>query len=183
MSVCQTCDKPYEKWTSSIEQPYHYTESGLQGVGLAGITVYSCPNCGVEGADIPDLDGLHDLLAKDILLTPLPMTGRELRFLRKETRLKPKKFAERLGVDPKTITNWEGSEKLNRQTDFTVRVLVATELWEGDALTQVLTPLAEIAKYDWEEELGDDLRQEIAQLAEENTVLGLDDQQQWGMAA
>jgi DNA-binding transcriptional regulator YiaG len=181
MSVCQNCERPYEEWTSSVEQPYHYTESGLPGIGLAGITVHSCPNCGVEAADIPDLDGLHDLISKDIVLTPLPMTGQELRFLRKETRLKPKEFAERLGVDPKTIVNWEALEKLNRQTDFTVRILVATELWEGDILTDVVSSLAEIAKYGWEDDEG--IEEDIAQLAQENTVLGLNADQHWDIAA
>jgi DNA-binding transcriptional regulator YiaG len=181
MSVCKTCQKPYEEWTSSIELPYHYAESGLHWVWLAGVSVHSCPGCEVAAADIPDLDGLHDLIARDILLTPLPMMGSELRFLRKETRLKPKEFADRLGVDPKTVANWEGSEKLNRQTDLTVRLFVATELWEGEALISVLTPLAEIAKYGWEGDI-DDIDQDIAELAEMNTVLGINEQQRWAIA-
>jgi putative transcriptional regulator len=168
MNICQTCNRPYEVWTCSIEQPYHYTESGLLNVFLAGITVHSCPNCEVESADIPDIDGLHDLISKNIILTPLPMSGAELRFLRKEARLKPREFAERLGVDPKTVTNWESSAKLSIQSDVTVRVLIASKLWSGYALTDVMTQLAQLAGYGWETAESED----IAQLAEENVVMG-----------
>src|SRR3989442_1334438 len=94
---CYRCSKPYEVWKATPQRPYQYTESGLLNIQLIGVTVYSCPNCQIDSADIPNLDGLHDLISRDIILTPLPMTGAELRFLRKETRLKLKDFAERLG--------------------------------------------------------------------------------------
>jgi transcriptional regulator with XRE-family HTH domain len=104
-----------------------------------------------------------------IILTPLPMSGSELRFLRKETRLKPKDFAEQLGVDRKTIANWENSPKLSRQSDVTVRVLVATKLWKDNNLTDVLTQLSKLAEHSWEDV--DETAQEIAELAEQNTIM------------
>jgi DNA-binding transcriptional regulator YiaG len=149
--VCHNCGSEYEVREASIERPYNYTESGLPNIRLVGISVFSCATCAVESADIPDMNGLHNLIAKDIILTPLPMTGYELRFLRKETRIRLKEFAEQLGVDPKTINNWETSEKLNKQTDVTVRMLVATELWDGFELHKTLRQLRELAKYSWEE--------------------------------
>lgn len=183
MTTCSQCDRPFEVWTSTQEQPYHYTESGLLGVQLSGVTVYSCPNCGVESADIWNIDGLHQLLAQDILLKPQPMSGRELRFLRKEARLKPKQLADRLGVDPKTINNWEASDKLGRHTDISVRVLVAVTLWDDEELFQMLTQFGELARYGWDEETPGDIGHEIAQLAENNTILGLNANLEWDMAA
>jgi transcriptional regulator with XRE-family HTH domain len=137
----------------------------------------------LSSADIPDLEGLHDLIAKEIILTPLPMTGAELRFLRKETRLKLKDFAERLAVDPKTISNWEASDHLNKQTDVTVRVLVIAALWTGDEQFRTLVEFAQIAKYSWEGALPDEEKEAIEQLAEENTILGLNEEHKWKIAA
>jgi DNA-binding transcriptional regulator YiaG len=160
--ICHNCGREYEVREASIEQPYHYTESGLPNIRLVGISVLSCAACAVESADIPDMDGLHNLIAKDIILTPLPMTGRELRFLRKEIRLKPKDFAEQLGVDPKTTNNWENSERLNKQNDVAVRMLVATELWDGIDLHKTLRQLKELAKYSWgEDEVGPDSGRDV----------------------
>jgi len=181
-NICDNCERPFESWMASIERPYHYTESGLNNIWLEGVTVYSCPNCEVDSADIPDLEGLHNLIAKDIILTPLPMTGAELRFLRKETKLKLKDFAERLAVDPKTINNWEASDHLNKQTDVTIRVLVIAALWRGEDLLKTLTEFAQIAKYGWEEPQSE-TEKEIEQLAAENTILGRNEAHEWGMAA
>ena len=111
------------------------------------------------------------------------MTGAELRFLRKETRLKLKDFAERLTVDPKTIGNWEGSGHLNKQTDVSVRVLVIAELWKGDDLFRTLVEFAEIAKYSWDEKVHSESGKAVEQLAAENTILGLNEEHQWDMAA
>jgi DNA-binding transcriptional regulator YiaG len=184
-NICDNCERPFETWTASIGHPYRYTESGLDDIWLEGVTVYSCPNCEVDSADIPDLEGLHKLIAKDIILTPLPMSGAELRFLRKETKLRLKDFAERLAVDPKTISNWETSDHLSKQTDVTIRVLVIAALWAGDELFKTLVEFAEIAKYSWEglQSEAEESDKEIEQLAEENTILGLNEAHEWGMAA
>jgi DNA-binding transcriptional regulator YiaG len=180
-NTCNNCERPFETWIASAEQRYHYTESGLDNVWLEGITVYSCPNCEVESADIPDLEGLHRLLAKDIILTPLPMRGAELRFLRKETKLKLKEFAEILEVDPKTINNLEKVAHLNKQADVSVRILVISVLWKGEELIKTLTEFAQIVKYSWED--SESLEKGINELAAENTILGLNESHEWNLAA
>src|SRR5437870_28722 len=99
MNVCDICNTPLTERQSTFENPYSYDESGLSNVYLIGVTAYSCAKCGVEVADIPSPRALHVLLAKDILLKPVALTGEEFRFLRKETRMKPKQFADLLGLD------------------------------------------------------------------------------------
>jgi DNA-binding transcriptional regulator YiaG len=180
--ICQNCERPFEVWEASTEHPYHYKESGLANILLTDITVYSCPNCGVASAEIPDLDGLHNLIAKDILLTPLPMSGQELRFLRKETRLKLKDFAERMGVDPKTVNNWEASESLSKPVDFTARVLTASLIWKKHEMINMFIEIGKLAQYGWETEVSENIDQDIAQLAEQNTVLEYEEHR-WKLAA
>lgn len=181
-NTCNNCQRLFETWIASAEHRYHYTESGLDNIWLEGVTVHSCPNCEVESADIPDLEGLHNLIAKFIILTPLPMRGVELRFLRKETKLKLKDFAERLGVDPKTVNNLEKAVQLNKQTDVAVRVLVIAALWQGEEQINTLIELAQIAKYSWEEP-EPETEKEIEELAAENTILGLNAAHEWDLAA
>jgi DNA-binding transcriptional regulator YiaG len=175
--TCKKCGKEYEVRIASAEQPYHYTESGLPDIRLENITVYSC--CGVESADIPHMDALHKLIAQDLILTPRPMTGLELRFLRKEAMLKPQDIADRVGIDPKTVLNWEKAESVSRYADLVIRLLVTTELWHGPKMVEILEQLAELARYTWEPEPVEDaaeesVEKEIAQLAADNVAYGLD---------
>jgi DNA-binding transcriptional regulator YiaG len=186
-NTCSRCGREYEVRTASLEDPYDYSESGLSNIRLVGIPVYRCPSCSVESADIPNMDNLHRLIAKDIILTPFPMSGSELRFLRKEARLTTRDFAERLGVDPRTLTGWEASASLNRQSDILSRLLITGELWQGKERIDVIEQLAGMAEHIWEPEAAeppiDALSSDISRLAGENTAYGLNADHEWRMAA
>jgi DNA-binding transcriptional regulator YiaG len=183
--TCKKCGKEYSVRIASQEEPYHYTESGLRDIRLINIPVYSC--CGVESADIPNMDALHRLIAEDLILTPRPMTGLELRFLRKEAMLKPQDVAERVGIDPKTVLNWEKAESASRHADLLTRLLVTTELWEGSKMVEILKQLAELARYTWEPEplndaaANESLERDIDQLAADNVAYGLNPAHQWSI--
>jgi transcriptional regulator with XRE-family HTH domain len=185
---CPKCENEYRVRIATYEEPYYYSESGLPNIRLVNIPVYSCPKCSVESADIPNMDGLHRLIAKDIILTPLPMTGRELRFLRKEANLTLAEFSEMIGVDPKTIGNREKADVLTRQTDLVARVTLTGALWKDGEQVEVLTQLLEMVKYDWEpesanEKTAPEVADTIEQLAADNVAFGLNEAQQWEMAA
>ena len=177
MNTCDLCKGEITQRKSTYEHPYHYTESGLPNVFLVNIDVYSCPSCDVEVADIPRMNELHLMLAKELLLKPVATTGDEFRFLRKEARMKPKEFAERIGVDAKTVLNWEKSEALSRQNDVTIRFLVATELLQGKELQVVISLLGDLTETIWSEpeEQTETLASwgEIGKLARTNTQLGI----------
>jgi YgiT-type zinc finger domain-containing protein len=178
MNICDICKGAVTKRKATRETPYHYTESGLSNVLLTGIHVYSCPNCAVEVADIPRMNELHLILAKELLLKPVATTGEEFRFLRKETRMRPKEFAERIGVDSKTVLNWEKAEALSRQNDVTVRFLVATELLQGKELQIVISRIRGLTESTWAEPDEDQTEtqvswREITELARANISLGI----------
>lgn len=151
MNNCEICNGLLTHRKSTSENPYHYTESGLPNVFIVGIDVYICAKCEYEIADIPKINELHLMLAKELLLKPVATTGQEFRFLRKETKMGPKEFAERIGVDTKTILNWEKSKYLNRQNDLTVRFLVATELLAGKELQVVISRIGDLTESSWVE--------------------------------
>lgn len=61
--TCDICQTGLETRTATAESPYHYTESGLDFAYLVGVEVFRCPKCQVEVAAIPNIDGLHRVVA------------------------------------------------------------------------------------------------------------------------
>jgi putative transcriptional regulator len=171
MNHCDICNGELQHRKATYAHPYHFTECGLSYVFLVGVNVHGCPKCDVEVADIPRPDELHLMLAGEILMKPTPMTGEEFRFLRKEIGMKPKEFAEVIGVDPKTVTNWESVPALSRQNDVTIRFIVAEGLSKLHPDSEAIDlNISDIAASEWKAESAMD--DETAQLVEQ-AYLGL----------
>ncbi|HHB75609.1 MAG TPA: helix-turn-helix domain-containing protein [Desulfobulbus sp.] len=108
MKTCYSCGA---KITSIKNQPYPFTESGLNVV-LYGVTQYECPVCKETYAAIPNVSKLHRVIGTHIcrerkaLLTP-----EEIKFLRKDLHLKAKDLAMIMGVTPATVSRWENGKK------------------------------------------------------------------------
>ena len=91
-------------------KPYHYTESGLDIV-LYGVNQYKCKACGETFVSIPKIEELHLLIGQKLCCKKGLLTGKEIRFLRKELRMKAKEMAQALGVTPPTISRWENDKE------------------------------------------------------------------------
>lgn len=104
---CPKCGK--EMQVIDPKKPYVYTASGLDNVFLRGIDVYECA-CGNGIVAIPQLGDLHRLIAIFLLKKPAPLNGKEIKFLRKHSRLKAIELAEKLGVTKTTISRWENDK-------------------------------------------------------------------------
>jgi DNA-binding transcriptional regulator YiaG len=107
VDVCDICGTKYEARVSAGEKPYHYTESGLDCAYLVGVEVFRCPKCDLETAAIPDMDGLHKLIAESLFTSRTPLGGREFMFIRKEARLGLREYAERSGVSKEAVKEFE----------------------------------------------------------------------------
>jgi putative zinc finger/helix-turn-helix YgiT family protein len=92
-------------------EPYHYTDSGLDNVFLYGIVQSRCPKCREETVSIPSIRGLHRTIAKHLVCKQELLTGEEVRFLRKELKLKGKDMAGALSMQPATYSRWENSKQ------------------------------------------------------------------------
>lgn len=109
---------------------YVYRESGLDNVVLTGITIYKC-SCGEKMPEIKNIDGLHKVIANALVKKKTPLSGKEVRFLRKQMGLSAKELAGVLDVTPVTVSRWENeSESLGVANDKLIRMLYIQMLQE-----------------------------------------------------
>ncbi len=101
---------------------YRYTESGLDNVYI-GTDVYKC-ECGEVIVDIPNIYVLHELIARDLIRKKSILTGKEIKFIRKQLHLKANELALLLGVNKVTVSRWEnGEEKIGIANDKLIRMI------------------------------------------------------------
>jgi transcriptional regulator with XRE-family HTH domain len=95
---------------ATIEKPYHFLDSGLPNVYLVGIKYFVC-ECGNVVAEIPAVKQLMQLIARDVVLSPRDLTGKEIRFLRKRLGKKATEYCSYLGVEPETLSRIENDKQ------------------------------------------------------------------------
>ncbi|MSP81182.1 MAG: helix-turn-helix domain-containing protein [Rhodospirillales bacterium] len=110
---------------------YHYTDCGLRNVWLANgfrrqKTPYG-PGVAIEG-----LPALHRAIGLWLAGKPRPLTGSEVRFLRKELDLSQKALAAIVGQSEQTVSLWERRGRIPQTADRFVRALYR-ETAEGNA--------------------------------------------------
>jgi len=95
---------------ATAEEPFHFVDSGLPNVYLVGIKYFVC-ECGSTVAEIPAIKQLMQLIAHDLVLSPLNLTGPELRFLRKRLGKKAADYCKYLGLEPETLSRIESGKQ------------------------------------------------------------------------
>ena len=121
------------KGAPHLTEPYHLTAVGLPGVVLLnGVTIEDDPEHG-RLITIADLPGLHRAIGLHIVAKPEPITGDELRFIRKQMRMTQKALAIRLRVDVQTVANYEKGKTQMGAADATARLLYALHVLPPEA--------------------------------------------------
>lgn len=88
------------------KKDYHYTGCGLDYVYLAnGYEERDTPFG--KGVVIHDLEGLHRVIATDLVNNKPNWTGAELRFIRKELGFTQQRLGEFVGRSSQTVALWE----------------------------------------------------------------------------
>jgi len=110
--------------TTVERRRYHYTECGLDNIYLEDIEVRVCPVCGTESPRIPSITRLHDAIGRAIASQNVPLSGQEVRYLRKHLGLKAYEWAEYLRIDATTLSRWEnGEQQIGTQSEALIRLL------------------------------------------------------------
>jgi len=108
---------------------YNYTESGLKNVILKELVIWDCANCGDESIEIPNIEDLHNLIARKIALQKNKLLPEEIRFLRSHLGFSSKDFSVKiLRVKPETLSRWENGKSLIGDTpEKLLRVLILAQ--------------------------------------------------------
>lgn len=131
--VCPNCGKSQETSRGN----YRYLESGLDNVIICDIEMIKC-SCGEESALIPGILAVHKAIANSLLEKETQLTGKEIRFLRKEMGLKGRDFANLVSVDNATLSRWEnGKTKPSVKADRLLRVLYAIKMKPAKELASI----------------------------------------------
>ncbi len=103
---CIECGEPTKRKVDA----YQYFESGLDNVLLQNIPVYEC-DCGAKYPSIFRIGYLNELIGEALLEKQSLLSGKEIKFLRKNLYLSSKKFAQTLGIGITTLSKWENEKQ------------------------------------------------------------------------
>jgi putative zinc finger/helix-turn-helix YgiT family protein len=112
-----------EEKKATSDSPYHFVGSGLPNVYLIGIKYTVCKTCGGQAADIPVIKQLMRVIGRAVVESDAPLTGPEIRFLRKRLGKKSSEFGRLIGVTAEQVSRWENEHNPpERSADKLIRV-------------------------------------------------------------
>ena len=117
-----------ESW-KCLEHPpenaekYHYTGCGLDNIYLVNGFTHQPSNYGA-GVTVNDVDGLHRAIGENLATNKKELSGKELRFLRKEMDLTQAELGRFIGFSSQQVARWEKSQSpIAQPADYLVRKL------------------------------------------------------------
>ena len=126
-------------------EPYHYTESGLDYVWLAnGFTRHDTPDG--PGVSITAADQLHEVIAHAVVISEGRIGGQEVRFLRSMLGISQEGLGNILGKSRASVARWEGAhdEPISETTDRALRFFFALTKLGDDTAHEVVALLDKI---------------------------------------
>jgi transcriptional regulator with XRE-family HTH domain len=144
---CVECGEPQQLTRKTVPYP----ESGLDNVQLLNVPVWVCPNRHEE-LEVPAVEELHNLLAHMIVRQPSPLSGRDIRFLRRRLGLTARDFSAQLGWTPEWHSQLEnGHVVAPRTSDLLMKLACGTLLAKktGKPSPDDLAPLVEELEAPW----------------------------------
>jgi transcriptional regulator with XRE-family HTH domain len=107
---------------------YRYDECGLENVIIRGMEVRT-DDSGEEVYSIPNIVGLHKVIAHCVITRAHGILPDELRFLRTEMGLTQAELAQIVKKDQQTIGRWERGEKpVDPNAEMVIRIIAAEKL-------------------------------------------------------
>jgi DNA-binding transcriptional regulator YiaG len=111
-----------------MSKVYHYTECGLDNVQIHNMDVLT-DDAGDEVYCIPNVLGLHKVIAHCIITTKRGIGPKELRFLRTEMGYTQAELAALIQKDHQTVGRWErGETPIDANAEFVIRIVAGERL-------------------------------------------------------
>lgn len=125
------------------------------GLGFP-ITLVDAPFKKVAGEIVLDVDmnKLQMIVLRFLIFKKTPLTGEQLRFIRKFLEMSTTEFAKKFGVTHPTILKWEKNQNaINPATDFYIRLYLLQYLQETDLKKLCTEVTAELLAASKQEEI------------------------------
>jgi putative zinc finger/helix-turn-helix YgiT family protein len=117
---CSNCGKPAHR----VRRNYLFRESGMPNVTLKDIQVVTCDDCGNNDPIIPRSTEVIRALVLATVKKPRPLSGEDVRFLRKRMDMNGETLAQYLGVDKTTLSKWENNQiQIGASSDRLIRAV------------------------------------------------------------
>jgi DNA-binding transcriptional regulator YiaG len=94
------------------ERPYHYVGSGLGNVYLVGVKFWVSDSGNQQAAEIPALKHLLAAIGRTIVEKQSPLSGTQVRYLRKRLKVRQVDFAAMIGLTPQRLCTLESSDTI-----------------------------------------------------------------------
>jgi putative zinc finger/helix-turn-helix YgiT family protein len=113
-----------EERRATVAAPYRFVGSGLSNVYLIGVKFRVCRSCNAKIAEIPAVKQLMISIARAVVEGDSPLSGEEIRFLRKRLGKRSSDFARLVGVSLEEVSRWENDHNApGRSADKLIRIL------------------------------------------------------------
>lgn len=107
---------------------YRYAECGLDSVLIEGMDVL-VDDGGKKSITIPNINGLHRVIALGIVRKKTSINGKELRYLRTEMGMTQAQLALVVHREPLTVSRWErGEDNIDSNAEALIRMCATQEL-------------------------------------------------------
>jgi DNA-binding transcriptional regulator YiaG len=121
-----------------LNKPYHFKGAGLPNVYLrSGVKIEKDPDYG-ELVTIERMPELFLAIAFAIVAQDEPLTGDEMRFLRKRMELRQADLAQELRVTEQTVANYEKGKTEAGPADLALRFLFLAHAAEDEEIADDL---------------------------------------------
>lgn len=132
-------------------EPYHYTECGLDDVYLlSGYKIEHTPYG--EGVSISHIDDLHNQIGYSLATEKKILSGKELRFLRKEMDLTQSELGRLVGLSDQQVARWEKDQyKIPNAADYLVRQLYLGHINQSYDLRKLIEYLTQMDSQQYEQ--------------------------------
>lgn len=136
--------KVWVRKTDDVKQPVQYLGCGLDDIWLAsGYEIEEID--GEQAITVKNLDGLLAAIGQSLVKRKKLLTGKEIRFLRRQMDLTQSKLARLVGCDAQQIARYEkGQNKINGPTDRLIRMLYRSHLNDETSVLDILEALDEL---------------------------------------